>query len=149
MTAEPPLFVYGTLTVDEVLRALIGRVPARRPGAVAGWRAAALRGHPFPGLVPADGEARGFVLTDLADGELDLLDAFEGPAYERQPLELTDGTAVVGYVWLDEPRALADDWDVERFRSDELPAYLERCAAWLAGVRTGRGRPRRSAARRR
>jgi gamma-glutamylcyclotransferase (GGCT)/AIG2-like uncharacterized protein YtfP len=132
VSGEPPLFVYGTLTVDEVLRALVGRVPARRPAQVAGWRAAALRDRPFPGLVPADGVVRGFVLTDLTDAERDLFDAFEGTAYERRPLELTDGTTAAAYVWRDQLCALADHWDVERFRRDDLPAYLDRCAGWLA-----------------
>lgn len=131
MSSEP-LFVYGTLTVDEVLRTLIGRVPERRPGSVAGWRAAALPGHPFPGLVPAEGTARGFVVTDLTDTERALFDAFEGPVYEPRRLQLTDGTTAAAYVWIDELLVLAADWDVERFRREDLAAYLERCARWLA-----------------
>jgi gamma-glutamylcyclotransferase (GGCT)/AIG2-like uncharacterized protein YtfP len=132
MSAEPALFVYGTLTVDEVLQALLGRRPARRTGAVAGWRAAALHGRPYPGLVPADGTARGVLLTDLTGDEQDLLDAFEGTAYERRAVALTDGTAAAAYVWLDGRGTLPENWDVERFRRDELAAYLQRCAAWRA-----------------
>ena len=132
MSADPPLFVYGTLTVDEVLMALLGRMPASRPEAAAGWRAAALRDLPYPGLVPADGVVRGRLLTDLTPAERALLDAFEGPWYERQPLALADGTAAIAYAWIDAPTALEEDWDGARFRRDELPAYLQRCAAWLA-----------------
>ncbi|WP_250292550.1 gamma-glutamylcyclotransferase, partial [Frankia sp. CiP1_Cm_nod1] len=45
------LFVYGTLCFPEVARALLGRLPCSRPAAAAGWRAAALPGRAYPGLV--------------------------------------------------------------------------------------------------
>ncbi len=37
----------------------------------------------------------------------------------------------MAYVWVGELQALLVDWDVERFRRDELAAYLERCTRWL------------------
>jgi gamma-glutamylcyclotransferase (GGCT)/AIG2-like uncharacterized protein YtfP len=132
MPATPPLFVYGSLVVADVLEAVLGRVPEHRPARVTGWRAAALRARPFPGLVPADGAVRGLLLTDLSATERDVLDAFEGPMYERRELTLDDGATAVAYVCVDELLVLPGDWDVERFRRDDLPAYLERCARWLA-----------------
>ena len=47
------VFVYGTLMADEVVRALIHRVPRARPAVVSGYRRHALRGQVFPGTVPA------------------------------------------------------------------------------------------------
>jgi gamma-glutamylcyclotransferase (GGCT)/AIG2-like uncharacterized protein YtfP len=133
MSTAPPLFVYGSLIVTDVLEAVLGRVPAHRPAHVAGWRRAALRERPFPGLVPGAGSVDGIVLTDLTARERDLLDAFEGPMYERRDIALTDGTTALAYVCVDELLVLGDDWDVERFRRDDLPAFLEMCAAWSAG----------------
>lgn len=45
------LFVYGTLRFDVVLEALLGRVPACTRASAPGWRAAALEGRVYPGLV--------------------------------------------------------------------------------------------------
>jgi gamma-glutamylcyclotransferase (GGCT)/AIG2-like uncharacterized protein YtfP len=132
MPEAPPLFVYGSLVVADVLDAVLGRVPQHRRARVTGWRAAALRERPFPGLVSAEGAVDGIVLTDLTGAERELLDAFEGPMYARRELTLDDGTTAVAYVCVDELLVLADDWDIERFRRDDLPAYLERCARWLA-----------------
>jgi gamma-glutamylcyclotransferase (GGCT)/AIG2-like uncharacterized protein YtfP len=133
--ADPPpaLFAYGSLTVPDVLRAVLGRVPEHRPARVTGWRAAALRGRTYPGLVAGDGVVAGVVLTDLTEDERATLDAFEGPAYALTPVELDDGAPAVAYAWLDAAEVLAEAWDVERFRRDDLPAFLEMCAAWSAG----------------
>ncbi|MGW0867032.1 gamma-glutamylcyclotransferase family protein [Streptomyces sp. NPDC002611] len=78
------LFCYGTLRFDAVLEALLGRIPARIPASLPGWRAAALEGRVYPGLVvsaPND-TVDGIVLTDLNSREWKILDAFEDVRYE-------------------------------------------------------------------
>ncbi|AXK32582.1 gamma-glutamylcyclotransferase [Streptomyces armeniacus] len=118
-----PLFVYGTLRFPQVLRALLGRVPENSAAAAAGWRAAALAGHVYPGLVPAPGATvEGLLLTGLSAGERDVLDAFEGPEYEPRPVELADGRRASAYVWRG-GGVLDAGWDAAAFARRELAAY--------------------------
>jgi gamma-glutamylcyclotransferase (GGCT)/AIG2-like uncharacterized protein YtfP len=75
------LFVYGTLQFPDVLRVLLGRVPPAQPATATGWRAAALAGRSYPGLVAGTGTGTGtvsgLVLAGLASAEVQTLDAFE------------------------------------------------------------------------
>lgn len=123
---DVPLFVYGTLCFDDVLRRLLGRVPARRPARLPGWRAAALAGRPYPGLVPAPGgAARGVLMSGLTPRENAVLDAFEGSEYAQRTVTPTGETAARVYVWLepDGPDVLAADWDARVYARRVLAAY--------------------------
>ncbi|QUW78456.1 gamma-glutamylcyclotransferase [Streptomyces mirabilis] len=94
------LFVYGTLQFETVLGGLIGRVPERQPTTTLGWRAAALEGRVYPGLVSAPGsEARGLLLTGMSEREWRVLDAFEDDRYDLQRIDLTCRSAAWAYVW--------------------------------------------------
>lgn len=85
-----PLFAYGTLRDPDILRAVLGRPlvshalhPARAPG----FHAVHYPGRVYPALVRVPGAtAEGLVITDLTPFERDLLDAFEGAEYLRQPI---------------------------------------------------------------
>lgn len=135
MITAAGLFVYGSLTFVEVLDVLLDRVPRHRPARADGWRAAALLDRPFPGLVAAPGSASGVLLTDLTPREQEILDAFEGPMYDRRLIGLADGTSALAYVCVNESLVLAENWDRAAFGTRELPAYLRRCRQW----RTDRG----------
>jgi gamma-glutamylcyclotransferase (GGCT)/AIG2-like uncharacterized protein YtfP len=137
LPAEPEaLFVYGTLQFPDVLRALIGRVPEHEPAAVAGWRAAVLPGRVYPGLVSAAATVHGVLLSGLTSAEWRILDAFEGPGYDRQPVLLLDGRSAWAYIYPLEAEVGDDDWSSAAFAARHLPAYVERCAVW----RTRHGR---------
>jgi gamma-glutamylcyclotransferase (GGCT)/AIG2-like uncharacterized protein YtfP len=123
---DTPLFVYGTLCFEEVLRALLGRVPRGEPGSVAGWRAAALARRPYPGLVPAPGgAARGRLLFGLTSGECGVLDSFEGCEYVMRGVALADGRGARTYVWRDAGGrdVLAEDWDPGEYAARVIAAY--------------------------
>ena len=123
---DAPLFVYGTLCFEEVLRALLGRAPRGEPASVAGWRAAALAGRPYPGLVPArGGVARGRVLSGLTPGEFAVLDRFEGAEYEMRVLALGAGRVARTYVWRGGD-VLPGDWSPDAYASRVLAAYGRR-----------------------
>src|SRR6266542_5749833 len=119
MLEEPPepagLFVYGTLLFPEVLRALLGRIPDNTAATVAGWRAAALPGLPYPGLVPGPSSAVGRLLTGLTADEWRRLEVYEGDQYELRRLTLTDGRQSWAYVWIEEERVSPHDWRPEEF----------------------------------
>jgi gamma-glutamylcyclotransferase (GGCT)/AIG2-like uncharacterized protein YtfP len=121
------LFVYGTLQFPEVLHALLGRVPPMRPAVLPGWRAAALPGRVYPGLVAAPAkEVPGCILADLRPAELTILDAFEGDAYDRITVTLADGRPAAAYRWLDPDDVEASDWDPAAFAAEWLTSYVER-----------------------
>jgi gamma-glutamylcyclotransferase (GGCT)/AIG2-like uncharacterized protein YtfP len=124
------LFVYGSLQFPDVLFALIDRVPDHSPAAAHGWRITALPGRVYPGLVPGQGTASGYLITGLAAEEWRLLDAFEDPVYNLQRLDLVDGRHGWTYVCNPDAEVLPHDWSIEDFTNQHLPAYIERCAAW-------------------
>ncbi|WP_431970852.1 gamma-glutamylcyclotransferase family protein [Nocardia sp. bgisy134] len=148
--SEHALFVYGTLQFPEVLRELLGRCPDLSPAELTGWRAAALPGRVYPGLVP-DGRAtvRGVLLFGLSAGEWAVLDAFEDDEYDLRPVdfgaervddllrphpESSEGCAFVAscavwtYVWTAE--ATSVEWRAEAFAAEHLSAFTLRCAGW-------------------
>ena len=85
-----PLFAYGTLRDPDILGGVLGRplVPhalhaARAPG----FHAVHYLSRAYPALVRVPGAAaEGLVITDLTAFERDLLDAYEGAEYLRQPI---------------------------------------------------------------
>lgn len=123
------LFAYGTLQFPSVLQALLGRVPSIAPASLAGWRAAALPGRIYPGLV-AGGAARGVVIGGIQAGEWEVLDAFEGPEYGRQEVDLVDGRTAWTYIWLAADAAALHDWDATRFEREALATYVHGCRRW-------------------
>jgi gamma-glutamylcyclotransferase (GGCT)/AIG2-like uncharacterized protein YtfP len=130
--AQDGLFVYGTLLFPEVLGLLLGRAPERTPAAAHGWRVAALPGRVYPGLVPADGTARGLVLSRLTVPERRLIDAYEENLYDLRRITLTDGGSAWTYVWRDATDVSASDWDPDVFAARHLAAYVEGCTGWVS-----------------
>lgn len=124
------LFVYGTLVLDDVVNALIDRIPHYHDATILGWRVVRLPQRVYPGLVPSRGEATGKVFIDLTDAEWATLDAFEDPAYTLatvqvlSPLE-TDSFA---YVWRGDH--VGEPWSTLEFKRDILADYLDRCLSW-------------------
>jgi gamma-glutamylcyclotransferase (GGCT)/AIG2-like uncharacterized protein YtfP len=123
------LFVYGTLLLDDVISALIDRIPHYQGATSPGWRVVRLPQRVYPGLVPGDGEANGKVFTDLTDAEWTTLDAFEDPAYTLTAVRLLPlETNALAYTWrgdhVDQP------WSTADFSRDELADYLDCCRKW-------------------
>ncbi|MCX5251972.1 gamma-glutamylcyclotransferase [Streptomyces sp. NBC_00201] len=134
------LFGYGTLQFDDVLKALLGRIPQRTPTSAPGYRAAALAARVYPGLVRAsERSAAGVLLTDLSSAEWEILDAFEDLHYELQEVALSTGNQGWTYVWRGGD-VQEGDWDAEGFQSEHLPAYAARCAR--IGPRLAAGLPK-------
>lgn len=124
------LFVYGTLLFPDVVRALIGRVPERTEASVAGWRAAALPGRAYPGLVPAPGAAAGgLVLARLTPEEWQVIHAFEN-GYDLSEVALVDGRRGWAYTWAEDIAPLPADWSADEFAANHLAEWVAGCAVW-------------------
>ncbi|WTH79528.1 gamma-glutamylcyclotransferase family protein [Streptomyces sp. NBC_00828] len=115
------LFCYGTLRFADVLKALLGRIPERVPVSAPGYRAAALQGRVYPGLIVCafGGSAPGAVLTDLSNEEWCILNAFEDERYELREITLSTGELGLAYVWPGGD-VRPEDWDAEDFQSRHL-----------------------------
>jgi gamma-glutamylcyclotransferase (GGCT)/AIG2-like uncharacterized protein YtfP len=124
------LFTYGTLQFPEVLMVLLGRSPKTEPAAVSGWRAAALAGRSYPGLVAAAGTATGRVLSGLGRQDIQIIDDFESGPYELRPLTLADGLTAWAYVWTDLAAVRPEDWSCEDFAARTLATFVLRCRDW-------------------
>jgi gamma-glutamylcyclotransferase (GGCT)/AIG2-like uncharacterized protein YtfP len=132
------LFCYGTLQFDAVLKALLGRIPAQAYASAPGYRAAALEGRVYPGLVARDfgGSAPGVVLLDLTNEEWRILDGFEDEKYDLRELALSNGQSGWAYVWPGGD-VRADDWDAAEFEERHLAEYAARCARLAPGLAAG------------
>lgn len=101
-----PLFLYGTL-LDDVLRArLVGREVASVAAYLSDYRVVAQPDGLTPALVAAPGDlARGILLTDLTQDEVQRLDVYEA-AFDYMSADLTvevDGEAQTARVYLPGP----------------------------------------------
>ncbi|NSC21628.1 gamma-glutamylcyclotransferase [Streptomyces albus subsp. chlorinus] len=155
--ASDTLFVYGTLRFRRILTALLGHVPSAAPATVTGWRTAALRGRPYPGLVPAPGRtAHGLLLTGLDARAWRVLDAFEDDEYALRRLTARTaagpaagpGTPVPAwsYTWTSPAQVRPDDWEADTFAGQLLDGYatrLEQAAHHAPRRGTGSGTPGR------
>jgi len=137
------LFAYGTLQFTEILRVLLGRLPEHQSGAAAGWRAAALTGRVYPGLVQACGTVTGSLITGLTIEDLRIIDEYESGPYELVRLTLDDGRDAWTYTWTEHAAVLSHDWSARDFADLHLASFAENCRAWRdayeAAGRTGRG----------
>lgn len=140
-----PLFVYGTLRDPDLLAGVLNRPlrpahlhPARAPG----FRAVHYPGRIYPALIRVPGAAaEGLLLTDLSPFERDLLDAFEGEEYRRQPIatmladepELHEADAYLPAIVI---AADAHDWSLSRWQAEHKPKVLVAEAASAADIRT-------------
>lgn len=129
--APVALFVYGTLTFPDVLRALLGRVPATEEASIEGWRAVAVPDRSYPVLVPGTGWTHGLVLLDLQRPEWQIVDAYEDSIYQLRRLQVTPARhQAVGYVSRTGPATDPPAWDRDRFAAEDLGTYLVGCRRW-------------------
>jgi hypothetical protein len=131
------LFAYGTLQFPEVLQVLLGRVPGHTPGAITGWRAAALPGLVYPGLVPAGrtgSTVSGVLLAGLTSAEWRIIDAYEDDSYGLGRLTLTDGRPGWAYFYDRGAGVLPHDWSAGEFAVRHLAGFAESCRALACGA---------------
>jgi gamma-glutamylcyclotransferase (GGCT)/AIG2-like uncharacterized protein YtfP len=125
------LYAYGTLQVPEVLELVIGRRVASRPGELEGYARYRLHNRVYPAIMERPGgRVTGLVYLGLDAREMECLDAYEGPLYERRTLTLrADGEQIeaITYVLGNEHRELMSKhpWDLEAFSRDHLADYLK------------------------
>ncbi len=134
MNSHPlPLFVYGTLRDPELLSAVLGRplrVGTLHPARAPGFRAVHYPGRIYPALLRTPGAAaEGLLVTGLSPFERDVLDAYEGDEYRREPIatmladepELHEADAYLPAVAVP---TNAHDWSLSRWQAEHKPRIL-------------------------
>jgi hypothetical protein len=114
----------------QVLDVLLDRVPELSPVEVVGRRVVELIGRVYPGLVPGEAVAGGFLIEGLTRAEWQLLDGFEDPVYSLTRLDTTDGRDGWSYTCPDGVETTFERWNAEAFADQHLAAYAENCGRW-------------------
>ena len=134
MVSSPPLFVYGTLQYQSILKVLLRRVPSSTPAVVRGYTRCRILNLPYPAvLVDPVGTVDGMLLWGLREDELEILHDYEGEEYAlHEGVEAVmaggDTTACSLYLWRDEymdrlARPL-EPWDQAAFEQNDLDAFV-------------------------
>lgn len=124
------LYTYGTLQAPSIIELIVGRPLVGVAARLDGYARFRVEGRVYPAIVEAPGGAvPGVLYADLEATELDRLDVYEGPLYERREVSVWVGpaaTAAATYVLRPELRhRLSDEpWDYEAFLRDHLDDYL-------------------------
>lgn len=124
------VFTYGTLMFDVVWSQVV-RAPYRStPARLVGFRRCKVRGEAYPCLLPGNGTVDGRLYFDIHSADLERLDRFEGPQYERiQPFCHTKGGLSIPaavYLWKKEFRHHVDPapWLLTDFKRQGLRRFL-------------------------
>ncbi|KAL0922193.1 hypothetical protein M5K25_006162 [Dendrobium thyrsiflorum] len=83
------VFVYGSLLADEVVNALLKRMPPCSPAILNGYHRYSIKGRVYPAILPVESKkVIGRVIKGVTDAELHVLDAFEDEEYKRSTVEV-------------------------------------------------------------
>ncbi|KAJ6295213.1 hypothetical protein OIU78_023263 [Salix suchowensis] len=114
------VFVYGSLLADDVVRALLSRIPQSSSAILNGHHRFSIKGRVYPAILPVENKkVTGKVLQGITDLELYILDEFEDVEYERVTVDVSlmdssNKSQAFAYVWSDknDPN-LYGEWDFE------------------------------------
>ncbi|PHH55884.1 Protein AIG2 C [Ceratocystis fimbriata CBS 114723] len=143
MSGDYTAFFYGTLMVPEVFFTVTLNT-ASPPKALSDLYAfcpAVLKDHArhrvvhedYPGVIAEQGHSvLGVFATGLTEANLEKLDLFEGPEYQRQSVSVTvldkNGKEVKEvktntYIFIDADLLEKREWDIEEFKSEKLSMW--------------------------
>jgi gamma-glutamylcyclotransferase (GGCT)/AIG2-like uncharacterized protein YtfP len=132
------LFVYGTLMVPRLVRAVCGYSATGEAAILHGYCCRRLHGEVYPGIFPCEGETvAGLLYRDVGPGALLRLDAFEGDVYRRRPVTVSvEGQfhPAEAYVVRPGSRGLLsnDPWRLDEFLDRGLQDFLEGYPGFVA-----------------
>ncbi|KAI3453948.1 hypothetical protein Pfo_010611 [Paulownia fortunei] len=126
------VFVYGSLLADDVVRALLSRVPPSSPAILPNYQRFSIKGRVYPAIVPVeDKKVIGKVLLGITPPELHILDTFEDVEYERRIVDvfLEDSSEKLEahtYVWENKTDPdLHGEWDFEEWKLLHMEGFLK------------------------
>ncbi|KAL3619078.1 AIG2-like protein D [Castilleja foliolosa] len=126
------VFVYGSLQADDIVRALLSRVPPSFPAVLPNFQRFSIKGRVYPAIIPAeDKKVHGKVLLDITPLELHILDVFEDDEYVRTAVDVfledsSEKLRVHTYVWENKTDPdLHGEWDFEEWKLLHMKDFLK------------------------
>jgi gamma-glutamylcyclotransferase (GGCT)/AIG2-like uncharacterized protein YtfP len=143
------IFVYGTLSFDEVISALLGRILKGTLGSITGFKRIRIKNKTYPGLVAANSESSvtGMVHTGITPEELELLDTFEDDFYQKfkTEIKLESGDKIQALVYIipksNMQFATTEEWNHDGFGKNYLSDYIEMVARFRREYLAGNRKP--------
>ncbi|KAI3828555.1 hypothetical protein L1987_02656 [Smallanthus sonchifolius] len=143
------VFVYGSLLADDVVRALLRRIPQNSPATLHGYHRFSVKGRVYPAILPVENKKiTGRVLLGITAPELDILDKFEDFEYERRLVDvsLLDSSEILQaytYVWAnsDDPD-LYGEWDFEAWKESKLKDFVDMTVGFVEEQELPQSKPR-------
>ncbi|KAI3949604.1 hypothetical protein MKW98_020926 [Papaver atlanticum] len=143
------VFVYGSLLADDVVKALLNRVPQNSPAILDNFKRFSIKGRVYPAILPVENtKVAGRVLLDISDSELDTLDIFEDEEYERSTVDvsLTHTSKKVRsytYVWVNknDPN-LYGEWNFEEWKRLHKNDFLKMTSGFVEELGGPESKPR-------
>src|SRR4051812_29319010 len=126
------LFAYGTLQLPPIISLIVGRSLEPREATLSGYARFRILDRVYPAIVATPGASvRGVVYAGLDATEMERLDLYEGPLYDRCAVSVEVNGAIISactYVLRPEHahRLSAEAWDIEMFQREHLEGYLAR-----------------------
>lgn len=135
------VFVYGSLLADDVVRALLGRLPPSSPALLPHHQRFSIKGRVYPAIIPVeDKKVAGKVLLGITPPELHILDEFEDVEYERATVDviMKDGSEKLEaytYVWVNKTDPnLHGEWDFEEWKVLHMEDFLKMTKGFMEEI---------------
>ncbi|CAM8961314.1 unnamed protein product [Rhodiola kirilowii] len=143
------VFVYGSLMADEVVHALLNRVPQSSPAILNNFHRFSIKGRVYPAIIPVDSKhVTGRVFFGVTPPELEVLDIFEDVEYERVDVEVSLGDSAeklqaYTYVWenKNDPQ-LYGDWDFEAWKRAHMKDFVAMTMDFMKELEQPESKPR-------
>ncbi|XP_076894892.1 AIG2-like protein D [Bidens hawaiensis] len=143
------VFVYGSLLADDVVRALLRRIPQNSPATLNGYHRFSIKGRVYPAILPVENKkVTGRVLLDITAPELDILDKFEDYEYERRLVDVSllgsSGISpAYAYVWADKDDPdLYGEWDFEAWKESKMKDFVNMTMGFVEEQELSQSKPR-------
>ncbi|KMZ56757.1 Protein AIG2 [Zostera marina] len=127
---EHMVFVYGTLMDDQIVKALLKRVPSSFPAILHNHNRYKIEGRVYPAIIPEHSKiVTGKVYPDITDTELDIFDYYEDSGYDKRTVEVVlieglEKLTVHAYVWKNKNELkLHGDWSIDEWKQKYFEDY--------------------------
>lgn len=127
--APAHVFVYGSLMFEQVWeQVVLGKYQATT-ATLADYARYAVKGQTYPGVIPEAGKrVKGLVWLSVEQSDIALLDAFEGPEYSRQAVELESDVGMrmpaQVYIWKNPLQLEPNPWSLKSFMEVGLERFM-------------------------
>ncbi|KAK2446173.1 AIG2 (avirulence induced gene) family protein [Trifolium repens] len=143
------VFVYGSLLADEVVRALLNRVPPSSPATLSDYHRFKIKDRVYPAILPVQSKkVTGRVLLGISGVELDILDEFEDVEYTRTEVDVlftekSENLRAYAYVWSNpnDPDLYAE-WDFEEWKKVHMDDFVKMTGSFMEQLELPESKPR-------